>query len=229
VVAFAWASNAIGTVTDAQKVCAMAREAGALAWVDAVHYAAHEPIDVTAVGADVLLCSSYKWCGPHLGIGFVRREVAERWRPYKTKPSADDPRGRRFFTGTFTFEMLAGLNATYEYLDSLGGIAGIKPYERELAQRFVDGLPDNVTLYGLPAMDGRLPTFLLNVEGVEAGAVATALAVRGFGVWAHDSWYSLGLYQQLGYEREAIRIGMAHYNTEEEVDGLLEALADPRP
>jgi len=84
-VAFAWASNAIGTVTDAARVCELAHSVGALAWVDAVHYAAHEPIDVAAIGADVLLCSPYKFCGPHLGIAFGRTEVLESFRPYKAR------------------------------------------------------------------------------------------------------------------------------------------------
>lgn len=224
VVAFSWASNAVGTVTSAREVVALAHEAGALAWIDAVHYAAHEAIDVKSVDADVLLCSAYKWCGPHLGIGYVRRDLAERWRPYKTRPAPSDPLGRRFFTGTFTFELLAGLNATYDYLDSLGGIAALRPYERELGERFLAGLPQGVQLYGLPGLEGRVPTFLVNVDGVEASTVATTLAARGFGVWAHDSWYSLGLYRQLGYDGDAVRIGIAHYNTADEVDGLLAAL-----
>jgi len=91
VVAFAWASNAVGTVVDARRVCGLAHEAGALAWVDAVHYAAHEPIDVREVGADVLICSPYKFCGPHLGLAFGRAEVIEGWRPYKARPAPATP------------------------------------------------------------------------------------------------------------------------------------------
>jgi selenocysteine lyase/cysteine desulfurase len=85
VVAFALASNATGSVADAKRICAMAREAGAISWIDAVHYAAHEPIDVAEIGCDVLICSPYKFCGPHLGVAFVRRELAESWRPYKAR------------------------------------------------------------------------------------------------------------------------------------------------
>ena len=91
VVAFALASNATGSVADAKRICALAREAGALSWIDAVHYAAHEPIDVTELGCDVLLCSPYKFCGPHLGMAYVRRELAESWRPYKARPSDSTP------------------------------------------------------------------------------------------------------------------------------------------
>jgi cysteine desulfurase family protein (TIGR01976 family) len=226
VVAFSWASNAVGTIVDAQRACALAHRAGALAWVDAVHYAAHEPVDVAAIDADVLLCSSYKWCGPHLGIAYVREAIASTWRPYKARPAATTPLGRRFETGTLPYEMLAGLNATYGYLDSIGGFETITPYERALADRFVAGLPDGVRLYGLPSMEGRLPTYLVTVDGHDSGDVARLLADRGYGVWAHDSWYSLGLYRKLGYESTAVRVGIAHYNTQDEVDGLLAELTE---
>ena len=124
VVAFAIASNATGSVADAKRICALAREAGAISWVDAVHYAAHEPIDVAEIGCDVLLCSPYKFCGPHLGIAYVRRELAESLRPYKARPSAATPVGRKFETGTLPYELLAGFSATIAYLDSIGGVAG---------------------------------------------------------------------------------------------------------
>jgi cysteine desulfurase family protein (TIGR01976 family) len=228
VVAFAWASNAVGTITDARRVCAMAHEAGALAWVDAVHYAAHEPVDVRAIDADVLLCSPYKFCGPHLGIAYGRAEVLERWRPYKARPVPARPLGRSFHTGTHPYELLAGFNAALSYLDSVGGFAAIAPYERALGQRFLDGIGDDVTVYGLPDMAGRVPTFLVNVDGVAADEVAQRLADAQIGVWAHDSWYSLGLYQRLGYDDKSVRIGFIHYNTEAEVDWLLDALAGLR-
>jgi cysteine desulfurase family protein (TIGR01976 family) len=224
VVAFAWASNAVGTVVDAQRVCALAHEAGALAWIDAVHYAAHEPIDVGLVGADVLICSPYKFCGPHLGVAFGREQVIERWRPYKARPAPTSPLGRRFETGTLPYELLAGFNATIDYLDSLGGLAAIRPYERELGERFLAALPDGVSVYGLPGMEGRVPTFLINVDGVPAPALAQHMADRGIGVWAHDSWYSLDLYRRLGYDDQAVRLGFIHYNTFDEVDRLLAEL-----
>src|SRR3954468_11050274 len=143
VVAFAWASNAIGTVTDAKRVSELAHSVGALAWIDAVHYAAHEPIDVRAVDADVLICSPYKFCGPHLGMAYGRAEVIETWRPYKARPSATSPLGRRFETGTQPYELLAGLNATFDYLDDIGGFEAIAPYERGLGERFLAALPDS--------------------------------------------------------------------------------------
>ncbi len=229
VVAFAWASNAVGSITDAQRVCALAHEAGALAWIDAVHYAAHERVDVEAVGADLLLCSAYKWCGPHLGKAYLRPAAGEGWRPFKARPSASTPLGRRFETGTPPYELLAGLTATVDYIDSIGGHDAIIPFERALGERFLAGLPEAVTVYGLQTMEGRVPTYLVNVEGVPAREVAHQLAERGYGVWHHDNWYSLGLHPRLPYEAEAVRIGMVHYNTPDEVDGLLAELAALAP
>ena len=224
VVAFAWASNAIGTIIDAQRACRLAHDAGALAWIDAVHYAAHEPIDVRQIDADVLICSPYKFCGPHLGMAYGRAEVIERWRPYKARPAPSVPLGRRFETGTQPYELLAGFNATLDYLNSVGGFELIVPYERALGERFLSGISDAVSVYGLPTMDGRVPTFLVNVAGVPAADVAARLAEQQMGVWAHDSWYSLNLYQRLGYSDGAVRIGFIHYNSDDEVDALAGAL-----
>jgi cysteine desulfurase family protein (TIGR01976 family) len=227
VVASAWASNAIGTIVDARRVCELAHSVGALAWIDAVHYAAHEPIDVRAIDADVLICSPYKFCGPHLGIAYGRASVLETWRPYKARPAPTSPLGRRFETGTMPYELLAGLNATFDYLADIGGFDAIVPYERELGERFVSSLPDSVKIYGLPGMEGRVPTFLVNVDGVPAGQVASHLADKKIGVWAHDSWYSLNLYERFGYGSDgAVRIGFIHYNTAEEVDRLVAELGN---
>jgi cysteine desulfurase family protein (TIGR01976 family) len=228
VVAFAWASNAVGTIVDARRVCQLAHQAGALAWIDAVHYAAHEPINVREIGADVLICSPYKFCGPHLGLAYGRAEVIERWRPYKARPAPGSPLGRRFETGTQPYELLAGFSAAIDYLDSIGGFAAIAPYERALGQRFLSSIPDEVTVYGLPGMTGRVPTFLVNVDGVDAADVARRLAAAQIGVWAHDSWYSLDLYRRLGYDDKSVRIGFIHYNTADEVDRLVQALSDAR-
>ncbi|HEY5057440.1 MAG TPA: cysteine desulfurase-like protein [Gaiellaceae bacterium] len=224
VVACVLASNAVGTITDAHAVAELARAAGALSWIDAVHYAAHEPVDVQAIGCDVLLCSPYKFCGPHLGLAYGRHELLESWRPYKARPAGTTPVGRRFETGTAQYELLAGFSATIAYLDSLGGMETLRPYERELGRRFLETIPESVTVYGLPTMEGRLPTFLINVDGIEAADVAATMAERGYGVWAHDSWYSLGLREKLPYPREAVRVGFIHYNTVEEVDGFVAEL-----
>jgi cysteine desulfurase family protein (TIGR01976 family) len=224
VVACVASSNAVGTIVDAQRVAELAREVGALSWFDAVQFAAHEPVDVQAIGCDVFICSAYKFCGPHLGIAYGRHELLESWRPYKAKPAPTTPVGRRFEPGTAPYELFAGFSATIAYLESLGGMETLRAYEHELGRRFIDGLPDSVELYGLQTMDGRLPTFLLNVAGVPAKQVATTMAERGYGIWHHDSWYSLGLREKLPYADEAIRVGLIHYNTAEEIDGFLHEL-----
>jgi cysteine desulfurase family protein (TIGR01976 family) len=218
-------SNAVGTIVDVARVSELAHSAGALCWVDAVQYAAHEPVDVQALGCDVFLCSAYKFCGPHVGLAFGRHELLESWRPYKARPAAADPVGRRYEPGTASFELLAGFSATIAYLESLGGMGVLAAYERELGQRLLDGLPDGVTVYGLPTMEGRVATFLLNVEGVPAQEVVQALAGRGFGVWAHDNWFSLGLREKLPYPGNAVRVGLLHYNTTDEIDRFNAELA----
>jgi cysteine desulfurase family protein (TIGR01976 family) len=227
IVAVAAASNAVGTLVDLPRVAKLAHAVGARLWVDAVHLAAHEPIDVRRLGADVLLCSPYKFCGPHLGIAYVRRELAEGWRPYTTRPAAGQAGGRRLATGTPPFEQLAGLNATLAYLDSIGGFAAIRPHERGLGERFLAGLPGSITVHGPPTMDGRVPTFLITLDDVDAGHAARRLAQEHrIGVWAHDHWYSLGLRPYLAYPGQAVRVGFIHYNTADEVDRLLAGLAE---
>jgi cysteine desulfurase family protein (TIGR01976 family) len=226
VVAFALASNATGSVADAKRICALAREAGAISWIDAVHYAAHEPIDVAEIGCDVLICSPYKFCGPHLGLAYVRQELAESWRPYKPRPSASSPSGRRFETGTLPYELLAGFSATIAYLESLGGMSVLRDYERSLGEHLLANLPGNVTLYGPPTMDGRVPTFLFNVDGHRAEDVAHLLAERGIGLWYADNWYCVALGERL--PEQSLRAGLVHYNTKAEVDRLLEELASLR-
>ncbi len=224
VVACVASSNAVGTIVDVARVAELAREAGALSWFDAVQYAAHEPVDVQALGVDVYICSAYKFCGPHLGVAYGRHELLESWRPYKARPSAMTPVGRRFEPGTAPYELFAGFSATIAYLESLGGMEVLSAYEHELGRRFLEGLPESVTVYGLQTMEGRIPTFLFNVDGVAAADVATTMAERGYGVWAHDSWYSLGLREKLPYPKDAVRVGLIHYNTVEEVDGFVSEL-----
>jgi cysteine desulfurase family protein (TIGR01976 family) len=216
VVAFPWASNALGTLVDAERICRLAHDAGALAWVDAVHYAPHGPIDVAAIGADVLLCSPYKFYGPHLGLAFVRRDLLDRWRPYKVRPAP------RYETGTMQHELLAGFVAAVEYLESLGWDA-ISAHERELGQRFLDGLPANVHLYGRPTMEGRVPTFALTFAGRSPAEVAEELGRAGVFVW-HGDYYAVEVMRRLGLDDGAVRVGIVHYNTAHEVDRLLAEL-----
>ena len=216
VVAFPWASNALGTITDAERICALAHDAGALAWVDAVHYAPHRPIDVASINADVLLCSPYKFFGPHLGLAFVRRELLERWRPYKVRPAPG------YETGTMQHELLAGFVAAVEYVESVGWPA-IVDHERQLGQRFLDGLPDGARLHGLATMDGRVPTFALSFEEMHPTAVARRLGDRGIFVWDGD-YYAVEVMRRLGLEDGAVRVGFVPYNTADEVDRVLAEL-----
>jgi cysteine desulfurase family protein (TIGR01976 family) len=223
VVAFPAASNAVGTLTDVRRVVELAHSAGALAWADAVHYAPHGPIDVGEWGLDILICSPYKFFGPHLGLAFGRAELLESWRPYKVRPAADTPLGHRFETGTLPHELLAGFVAAVDYVDSIGWEA-IRSHERELGARFLAGLPENVTLYGLPTMDGRVATFALNVDGVPTREAATRLGDAGFAVW-QGNYYAVEVMKRLGLEDAgAVRAGIVHYNTAGEVDGLLDAI-----
>jgi cysteine desulfurase family protein (TIGR01976 family) len=219
VVAFPWASNAVGSLTDVRRVADLAHEAGALAWVDAVHYAPHGPIDVDAAGVDVLLCSPYKFFGPHLGLFFGRREVLERLRPYKVRPAPNEPLGHRFETGTQPHELFAGFVAAVEYLESLGWEA-LVTHERELGHRLLAGFPENVRLHGPPTMEGRVPTFALSVDGISPSAAAARLAERDIAVWA-GNYYAVEVMERLGLPDGAVRIGILHYNTAEEVDRLL--------
>jgi cysteine desulfurase family protein (TIGR01976 family) len=224
VVAFPWASNAVGTITDVRAVADLAHEAGAFAWVDAVHYAPHGPIDVAAAGVDVLVCSPYKFFGPHLGLFYGRREVLERWRPYKVRPAPDDPVGQRFETGTLPHEALAGFTAAVAYLESLGWEA-VTAHERELGERLLAGLPPGLRLLGLPTMEGRTPTFAVTFPRLTSDEAAGRLAERDLAVWA-GNYYAVEVMERLGLSDGAVRLGIVHYNTAQEVDRLLEALEE---
>jgi cysteine desulfurase family protein (TIGR01976 family) len=223
VVAFPWASNAVGTITDVRRISELAHEAGALAWVDAVHYAPHGPIDVAAAGVDLVLCSPYKFFGPHLGLFYGRREVLERWRPYKVRPAPGDPLGSRFETGTLPHEALAGFIAAVDYLESVGWEA-IVAHESELGERLLASLPDAWRLHGPPTMEGRVPTFAVTHPERSPAELATRLAEREIAVWA-GNYYAVEVMEHLGLPDGAVRIGILHYNTAEEVDRLLEELA----
>ncbi|MBX5473543.1 MAG: cysteine desulfurase-like protein [Thermoleophilia bacterium] len=225
VVAFPLASNAVGTLTDAARIAELAHAAGALAWADAVHFAPHGPIDVAALGVDVLLCSPYKFFGPHLGLAYGRAELLASWRPYKARPAANEPLGRRFETGTLAHELLAGFVAAVEYVHEVGWEA-IRAHERALGERFLAGLPERCTLYGLPTMEGRVPTFAFTVEGRSPREAAERLAERQIAVWDGD-YYAVEVMARLGLEPDgAVRAGFVHYNTPEEVDRLLDALEE---
>jgi cysteine desulfurase family protein (TIGR01976 family) len=222
VVAYPFAANSVGTVTPVAEIAAIAHGAGALAWVDAVHYGPHGPIDVAAADADVLLCSPYKFYGPHLGLAYVRKEVAEGWRPYKVRPAPEEPVGYRFETGTAAHELLAGFVACVEYIESVGW-EFIVEHERTLGQQFLDGLPEHCRLYGVPRMESRVSTFAFNVDGRSPSAVAERLADCGFAVWS-GNYYAIEIFKRLRLEDGAVRVGFVHYNLPGEVDRLLDEL-----
>jgi cysteine desulfurase family protein (TIGR01976 family) len=223
VVAFPVAANSVGTAPDVHRIVELAHSAGALAWADAVHYAPHGPIDVTDWDLDVLICSPYKYFGPHMGLAFGKRELLESWRAYKVRPAADEPVGHRFELGTSQHELLAGFVAAVDYVASLGWDAMLA-HERALGERFLADLPDEVELYGVRGMDGRVPTFCFNVAGHSPEAVAVSLAERDIAVW-HGNYYAVETMKHLGLDDGAVRAGIVHYNTEDEVDRLLDGLA----
>ena len=226
VVAFPVAANSVGTAPDVRRIVELAHSAGALAWADAVHYGPHGLIDVAAWDVDVLICSPYKFFGPHLGLAFGKQELLASWRPYKVRPSPNEPVGRRFELGTLQHELLAGFVAAVDYIDSLGWEA-ITRHERELGERFLAGLPDGVRLLGLPTMAGRVPTFCFDVPGLGPRETAERLARRDLALW-WGNYYALETMKRLGLDpvEGAVRAGIVHYNTAEEVDRLLDALAD---
>ena len=223
VVAFPLAANSVGTAPDVRRIVELAHSAGALAWADAVHYAPHGPIDAGAWDVDVLICSPYKYFGPHMGLAFGKHELLESWRAYKVRPAANEPVGHRFELGTSQHELLAGFVAAVDYMGSLGWDAMLS-HERALGERFLAGLPDAVELYGLRTMEGRVPTFCFNVPGHSAEAVATFLAERDVAVW-HGDYYAVETMKHLGLAGGAVRSGIVHYNTEDEVDRLLDGLS----
>jgi cysteine desulfurase family protein (TIGR01976 family) len=224
VVGFPVAANSVGTAPDVRRIVELAHSAGALAWADAVHYAPHGAIDVAAWDVDILVCSPYKYFGPHMGLAIGKHELLESWRPYKVRPAANDPVGSRFELGTSQHELLAGFVAAVDYMASLGWDAMLGQ-ERALGQRFLDGLPAEVDLYGIPRMEGRVPTFCFNVQGRSPESVATSLAERDVAVW-HGDYYAVETMRHLGLEEGAVRAGIVHYNTEDEVDRLLDGLAE---
>jgi cysteine desulfurase family protein (TIGR01976 family) len=225
VLAFPAAANSVGTAPDVRRLVELAHDSGALAWIDAVHYGPHGPIDVAEWGCDVLICSPYKFFGPHLGVAFGRAELLESWRPYKVRPSPNEPVGRRFETGTLQHELLAGFVAAVDYVHELGWHA-IVGHERSLGERFLAGLPEGVELYGLPTMEGRVPTFCFNVLGRSPEDAAVELAARDLAVW-HGDYYAWETMRVLGLDGVgAVRAGIVHYNTAEEVDRLLAALGE---
>jgi cysteine desulfurase family protein (TIGR01976 family) len=235
VVAFTLASNAVGSLTDARRIVAAAHSAGALAWADAVHYAPHRRPDRRALGLDVLLCSPYKFFGPHLGIASIRRDLAETWPADRVRPASETPPGHRFETGTPSFEALAGTVAAIRYVESLGdgdlgaAYARIREHEEGIARLVLDRLRaiDGVTLYGVDDVARRTPTFCFTVEGATPRAVSEQLAERSIFTW-DGNYYALALMEALGLEERggAVRAGFLHYNTAAEAERLCDAVEE---
>ena len=209
-------------MTPVAEIAALAHEAGALAWVDAVHYGPHGAIDVQAVDADVLVCSPYKFYGPHLGLAYGKASLLESWRPYKVRPAPDFPVASRYETGTLAHELLAGFVAAVEYLQDVGW-EFVTEHERELGQHFLEGLRAPWRLHGPPTMEGRVPTFAITNDSLPPQEAATRLGELGFAVW-DGNYYAVEVMQHLGLEHGALRVGIVHYNTRDEVERLLAGL-----
>lgn len=241
IVAFTLASNAVGTVPAAKRIAGLAHEAGALAWADAVHYAPHRRIDVRELGVDVLLCSPYKFFGPHLGVAWARQQLLESWPADRVRPAEEIPPGHRFELGTQSHEAIAGMVAAVDYLASLGSgldrrgrldsaFGRIQDHEESLARRFLEGLAaiPGVTLHGIadPERVGeRTPTFCVTIPGHAPRAVAERFAQNGINVW-DGNCYAPELMIHLGLEDHggAVRISFLHYTTPEEVDRVVTAV-----
>ena len=254
IVAFGYASNAVGTINPVRKITEMAHAAGALVYVDAVQYAPHGPIDVQALGVDFLVCSSYKFFGPHAGILYGRYELLEQLKAYKVRPAPNSLPGK-FETGTQNHEGIAGVLGALEYFEWLGktfgagqeeglrergysgrrlelkkGLTALRAYEFELSRALLAtlGQVPGLHLYGLAEprkLDQRVPTFSFTLEGKQPRAVAEALAGAGIYVW-DGNYYALAVTERLGVEASGgmVRVGAVHYNTLEEVARLGEVL-----
>jgi len=258
IVAVGYASNAVGTINDVATIIDWAHEAGALAWIDAVQFAPHGPIDVQTLNADFLVCSSYKFFGPHLGILYAKAEHLEKFPAYKVRP-ASDKIPERWETGTLNHEGLAGLVGVIDYLTRLGrdnkdrylelfsvstetdsyhgrqfelkvAMQALMDYERVLSAQLLAGLREikGLRVYGIidtHQLALRVPTYACTIEGYSPRKLAEYLASQGIFAW-DGNYYALGIMERLELESKggALRLGMAHYNTIEEIDRVLECL-----
>ena len=242
-VACTLASNAVGSVPDIGRVAALAHGAGALLWLDGVHFAPHRRINRAALDADVVLTSAYKYFGPHLGVAAVREELAASLPADRVRPAADRPLGHRFETGTLSHEALAGFIAAVRYLESLGdghdratrldsAFARIEEHEQALTRHTLERLAQipGLRLYGIadPARAGeRTPTLCFNLDGWTARDLSAALGERG--IFTYDgNYYALNVMTALGLEESggAVRAGYLHYTTPEEAERLCAVLAE---
>jgi cysteine desulfurase family protein (TIGR01976 family) len=223
-VALNYASNVIGTINDVRTITARAKEVGALVFVDAVQYAPHGVIDVQAIGCDFLVCSAYKFYGPHYGILWGKLDVLESLEPYKVR-TAPNTSPDKFETGTKSREAIAGVLGAVEHLKAFG-MAAIVNYEEKLTRHLIAGLQaiEGVTIHGKPA-GGRVPTLALTIRGKNPAEVAKALASHRINVW-HGHNYGWEPVKRLGLLEAGgvVRVSLAQYNTREEIDYFLEKL-----
>jgi cysteine desulfurase family protein (TIGR01976 family) len=244
-VAVGYASNAVGTINDVKEVVRLAHQQGAMAFIDAVHYAPHGPIDVRALDCDFLACSTYKFFGPHMGVLYGKREHLLRLQPYKVRANTNAI-PNRWEWGTLNHECIAGITACVEYLADLGrhtnpsaasrraallaAFEAIQKHERGLMETLIQGVTSipGAKLYGIAdpkRFDHRCSTIAVRVPGHTPLELATRLGERGFFTW-DGNYYALNLTERLDVEKDGgfLRIGIAHYNTPEEVERFLEAL-----
>jgi cysteine desulfurase family protein (TIGR01976 family) len=244
ILACGYASNAVGTINDVKTITEMAHLMGALVFIDAVQYAPHGMMDVKALGCDFLACSAYKFFGPHVGVLYGTYDLLDRLPAYKVRPAKDRP-PHKFETGTQNHEGIAGTFAAVEYLASLSphaqkgmsrrarlqaGMRGIEEYESALVIRLITGLEQikGLRIYGITdpsCFDRRVPTVAFRMEGFSPRQVANHLGEKGIFVW-DGNYYALAVTERLGLEGQGgmVRVGLVHYNTEEEVDRLLQEL-----
>jgi cysteine desulfurase family protein (TIGR01976 family) len=244
ILACAYASNAVGTINDVKTITQMARHAGALIFIDAVQYAPHGVIDVRALDCDFLVCSAYKFFGPHVGALYGKFDLLDRLPAYKVRPAKDRP-PHKFETGTQNHEGIAGTLAAVEYLASLSGsslentsrrerlmvaMKRIEAYERDLVSTLIAGLDQvkGLRFYGIrdpSRFEARVPTVAFRIDGFSPRQVAEHLGDKGIFVW-DGNYYALAVTERLGVEDKGgmVRVGLVHYNTEEEVDRLIEEL-----
>jgi cysteine desulfurase family protein (TIGR01976 family) len=246
-VAVGYASNAVGTINNVREVVRLAKSVGALSYIDAVHYAPHGPIDVHALDCDFLVCSTYKFFGPHMGVLYGKRDHLTRLHPYKVRANTNKiPNCWEW--GTLNHECIAGITACVDYLADLGRRANpsaknrraailsayelIHQHERSLLEKLIAGLPTlpGARIYGITdpkRFDDRCPTVAVRIDGHTPLELADKLGDRGFFTW-DGNYYAINLSEQLDVEKDGgfLRIGLAHYNTPEEVDRLLAALGE---
>jgi cysteine desulfurase family protein (TIGR01976 family) len=246
-VAVGYASNAVGTINPVAEIVRLAHAAGAMTFVDAVHYAPHGLIDVKALDTDFLVCSPYKFFGPHTGVLFGKREHLQKLRPYKVRPCTEQS-PERWETGTQMQELIAGIGAAVEYLAELGrhsdpstktrrealaaSYRTTVAYETRLVARLMEGLQTipGVRIYGITdpkRSKDRCSTLSLRMGEHHPLEIAKFLGERGIFTW-DGNYYALNLTERLGVEEKGgmLRIGMVHYNTLEEVERLLAALRE---